>query len=135
MLYNWAVEHPNSVGGVAGIYPVCNLASYPGVERAAEAYGMTANELQAKLVQHNPVDRLAALAIAKVPIFHIQGDEDVPVPLELNSALLARRYTALGGPVEIDVIQGQGHNLWRGWFESKKLTGFVIARALGKSVY
>src|SRR6056297_1318161 len=25
MLYNWAVEHPGSVGGIAGIYPVCNL--------------------------------------------------------------------------------------------------------------
>ena len=40
MLYNWAVEHPDSVAGVAGIYPVCNIvASYPGiVERAAPAY-------------------------------------------------------------------------------------------------
>ena len=25
MLYNWAAEHPDSVGGIAGIYPVCNL--------------------------------------------------------------------------------------------------------------
>ena len=35
MLYSWAVEHPDSVGGVAGIYPVCNIASYPGIARAA----------------------------------------------------------------------------------------------------
>lgn len=31
MLYNWAVEHPELVVCVAGIYPVCNLTSYPGL--------------------------------------------------------------------------------------------------------
>ena len=36
MLYSWAIEHPDAVGGIAGIYPVCNLASYPGIARAAE---------------------------------------------------------------------------------------------------
>ena len=133
MLYNWAVEHPQSVGGIAGIYPVCNLASYPGVKRAAGAYEMTADELEAKLTEHNPIDRLAPLARAKVPIFHIHGDKDGTVPLERNSAELAKRYAAFGGPVEIEVIKGQGHNLWIGWFQSRNLTEFVIARALGPS--
>lgn len=132
MLYNWAVEHPDSVGGIAGIYPVCNLASYPGVKRAAGAYAMSAGELEAKLTEHNPIDRLAPLAKAKVPIFHIHGDKDGTVPIEDNSAELAKRYAALGGPVEIDVVRGQGHNLWVGWFQSKKLTDFVIERALGR---
>ena len=36
MLYNWAVEHPESVGGIAGIYPVCNIASYPGINARPE---------------------------------------------------------------------------------------------------
>jgi hypothetical protein len=53
------------------------------------------------------------------------------VPLEKNSAELGKRYAELGGPVEIEVIAGQGHNLWKGWFQSEKLTDFVIARALG----
>ena len=134
MLYNWAVEHPRSVGGIAGIYPVCNLASYPGVKRAAGAYGMTADKLEAKLAAHNPIDRLAPLARARVPVFHIHGDRDGTVPLESNSAELARRYAAFGGPVEIEVIKGQGHNLWSGWFQSRRLTGFVIARAFGRPV-
>ena len=132
MLYNWAVEHPASVGGIAGIYPVCNLASYPGLKRAAGAYGMTAEELKAKLAEHNPVDRLAPLAKAKVPILHIHGDRDRTVPLEANSALIGKRYAALGGPVKIDVIKGQGHNMWKGWFQSQELTDFMIARALGR---
>ena len=132
MLYNWAVEHPDSVGGIAGIYPVCNLTSYPGVERAAGAYGMTAEELNERLTEHNPIDRLSPLARAKVPIYHIHGDQDETVPLESNSAELARRYEALGGPVEVEVIAGQGHNMWSGWFESRNLTEFAIARALGQ---
>lgn len=131
MLYNWAVEHPHSVGGVAGIYPVCNIASYPGIAKAAPAYGMTAEELEEDLVQHNPVDRLEKLAAAQVPIFHLQGDSDRVVPHEKNSGLLAERYKSFGGPVEIELIKGQGHNMWRGWFESSRLTDFMIAKALG----
>jgi len=133
MLYSWAVEHPESVGGVAGIYPVCNIASYPGLAKAAPAFGMTAQELEAKLNVHNPVDRLQQLAAARVPIFHLQGDSDRVVPHEENTGLLAERYRALGGPVEVELIQGQGHNMWRGWFESQRLTDFMITHALGAS--
>jgi hypothetical protein len=132
MLYSWAVAHPQSVGGVAGIYPVCNIASYPGVARAAGAFGLTAEQLEAELAQHNPIDRLKPLAEAGVPVFHIHGDSDKVVPLETNSAELARRYREFGGPVEIEVVEGQGHNVWEGWFQSQSLTDFAIARALGQ---
>lgn len=131
MLYNWAVEHPQSVAGVAGIYPVCDIASYPGIAQAAGAYSMSATQLEDTLPQHNPIDRLGPLANAGVPIFHIHGDDDNVVPLPENSAELARRYKALQGPVEVKVIAGQGHNMWPGWFQSQKLTDFAIARALG----
>ncbi|MEJ6719544.1 MAG: amidohydrolase family protein [Akkermansiaceae bacterium] len=131
MLYNWAVENPTKVGGVAGIYPVCNLESYPGLARAAGAYKMTAEELKKVLDKHNPIDRLKPLAEAHVPIFHIQGDSDTVVPHEKNTQILAERYRRFGGTVEVEVIKGQGHNMWRGWFESENLTNFAIARALG----
>ena len=132
MLYSWAVEHPESVGGVAGIYPVCNIASYPGIAKAAPAFGMTAEELGEELAEHNPVDRLEKLAAARVPIYHLQGDSDLVVPYEENSGLLAERYKAFGGPVEVELIKGQGHNMWPGWFTSQRLTDFMIARALGR---
>jgi len=134
MLYNWAVEHPDSVAGIAGIYPVCNLVSYPGLKRAAPAYQMSPDELKEKLAEHNPIDRLEPLAKAKVPIFHIHGDQDKVVPLETNSAQVADRYKTFEGPAHVQVIKGQGHNMWKGWFESKALTDFMIARALGKPV-
>ena len=129
MLYNWAVEHPSCVACIAGIYPVCDLRSYPGIGKACGAYGMTAEELRARLTEHNPIDRLKPLAEAHVPIYHMHGDSDVLGPLEQNSAELARRYQQLGGVMTLNVIKGQGHNMWPGWFESQELVDFVILQA------
>jgi hypothetical protein len=91
---------------------------------------LTAEQLQSRLAKHNPIRRLAPLAKAKVPVLHIHGDQDRIVPLEKNSAKLANNYRKLGGPVEVEVIEGQGHNMWQGWFQSVKLTDFIVARAL-----
>jgi pimeloyl-ACP methyl ester carboxylesterase len=127
MLYNWAVEHPEAVACVAGIYPVCDLRSYPGLPLACGAYGLTAGGLEAQLAAHNPIDRLAPLAAARVPIFHLHGDRDEIVPLAQNSGELAARYRALGGPVELKIFPGQSHNYWPGWFHSQELVDFVIS--------
>ena len=129
MTLSWAAENPGKVAGFAGIYPVCNIASYPGVARAAGAYGMKAEELQARLAEHNPVDRLAALAEAGVPLFAIHGDRDKVVPLEANSALVKTRHTALGGTMQLIVPPGQGHNMWSGFFQCKELVEFVKTQA------
>jgi pimeloyl-ACP methyl ester carboxylesterase len=129
MLYCWAAENAEKVRCIAGIYPVCNIASYPGVSRACGAYGMTQEQLAAKLSEHNPVDRLAPLAKAKAPIFHIHGDKDKVVPLEANSGLVATRYKELGGAMTLEVVKGQGHNMWSGWFQSQSLVDFVVTHA------
>ena len=129
MLYCWAAENPGKVKCITGIYPVCNIASYPGLERACGAYGLTVEQLKAQLSEHNPVDRLAPLAKAKVPIFHIHGDQDRVVPLEANSGLVKKRYDQLGGEMTLEVVKGQGHNLWMGWFRSQKLVDFILANA------
>jgi pimeloyl-ACP methyl ester carboxylesterase len=129
MLLAWAAENPEKVGAFAGIYPVVNLTSYPGLDLAAPAYGLTAKELAAQLTAHNPVDRLASLAAARIPLFAIHGDRDTLVPLEANSALLKSRYTALGGDMKLIIAEGQGHNLWPGFFENPALLAFLIAHA------
>ena len=92
---------------------------------------MTADQLQADLAAHNPIDRLAPLAAAKVPIFHIHGDSDKVVPLEANSAIVAKRYQQLGGEMTLEVVKDQGHNMWPGWFQSERLVDFVIANSVG----
>jgi pimeloyl-ACP methyl ester carboxylesterase len=129
MTLAWAAENADKVAGFAGIYPVCNIASYPGIAKAAGAYQMSAEQLQAHLTEHNPIDRLAALAKAGVPLFAIHGDVDKVVPLPLNSALVKERYTALGGKMELIIPPGQGHNMWPGFFQCQELVDFVRANA------
>ena len=80
---------------------------------------MTAEQLKAELAEHNPIDRLAPLAQAQVPLFHIHGDSDTVVPLEENSAELMRRYRKLDGVITLKVIKGQGHDRWPGWFQNQ----------------
>ncbi len=130
MLYCWAAENPKKVCCIAGIYPVCNIASYPGVNRACGAYDMTEAQLAADLARHNPIDRLAALAKARVPIFHIHGDVDKVVPSAANSALVAERYKRAGGRMRLMIAKGQGHNMWPGFFQCQPLVDFVINNAI-----
>ena len=126
MLYNWAAEHPEHVACIAGIYPVCDISSYPGIDVAAPAYDMSAPELEKHLVEHNPVDRLEPLAKARVTIFHVHGDEDAGVPLEPNSAETARRYQRLGGPMQLVVIPGKGHDESDEYFKCQRVVDFVL---------
>ena len=132
MLYNWAADNPEKIRCIAGIYPVCDLRSYPGLNRASTAYEMTAGELSEALPKHNPIDRLAPLAKANVPIFHIHGDVDVVVPLEANSETVANRYRQLEGSIQLQIAPHQGHNMWRGFFECQPLVDFVITHATAK---
>lgn len=129
MTLAWAVENADKVGGFAGIYPVCNIASYPGVAQASGAFHLKPEELTAQLEKHNPIDRLADLANVKVPLFAIHGDVDTIVPLEANSGELKKRYQALGGEMELIVPAGQGHNMWDGFFQCQELVDFVNTNA------
>jgi dipeptidyl aminopeptidase/acylaminoacyl peptidase len=128
---SWACDHPDRVAGIAGIYPVFDLRTYPGLAKAAPAYGLSADELAVKLSEHNPIERVGVLAKAKVPVFIIHGDDDKIVPLKENSAELAARYEAAGAKesVTLVVAQGQGHNYWEGFFRCRELIEFAIARA------
>lgn len=128
MLYAWAAGRPEHVAGIAGIYPVCDLRSYPGLERAAGAYGVDAAQLERELAEHNPIDRLAPLVRHGVPILHLHGDADRLVPLAANSGELQRRYRALGGNATVEVVAGGGHTGGSQWFESETLLAFVVER-------
>jgi alpha-beta hydrolase superfamily lysophospholipase len=128
MLYNWAAEHAHDVGCIAGIYPVTNLEGWPnwGGEKIQKAYGMNEAQLRKHLQKNNPIDRLAPLARAKVPIFHIHGDADKVVPLEQNTLELAHRYKAMGGEADVEVIHGKGHEEVPEFFQSERLLDFLL---------
>lgn len=131
---SWACDHPERFAGLAGIYPVFDVRTYPGLEKAAAAYELAPDQLQQRLSEFNPIARVDALAKAQLPVFIIHGDEDQVVPLEQNSAALAARYRALKAEkfLELKVVQGQGHNFWEGFFRCQELVDFVIEHARGQ---
>ncbi len=131
MALSWAASNPDKIAAFAGIYPVCDIESYPGVVKAAGAFMLQPVDLQQHLKTYNPIDRLADLAKAGVPLFAIHGDSDELVPLAANSGLLKKRYEDLGGSMALVVIPGQGHNLWPGFFRSQALVNFVKTHAGG----
>jgi pimeloyl-ACP methyl ester carboxylesterase len=128
---SWAGENPDKVAGVAGIYPAFDLRTYPGLEKAAAAYELTAEQLASELPKQNPIEQAAGLAKARVPIFLIHGAKDDVVPLQANSAELAARYGAADAAdlVDLKVIADQGHNFWPGFFQSQELVDFAVSRA------
>jgi pimeloyl-ACP methyl ester carboxylesterase len=131
MILNWAVEHPEAVAGIAGIYPVFDFRTYPGLDKAAPAYGISPEELGKASGKHNPIERVASLAKSRVPVFLIHGDVDVVVPLRENSAEFVRRYEAAGAKesIRLVVAEGQGHNYWEGFFRCQDLVDFAIKQA------
>lgn len=131
MLYNWAAEHPEAVRCIGGIYPVCDIRYWPpNFKETCAAYGLTEEQMKAQLAQHNPVERLEPLARRKIPIFHITGSNDGPVPKEKHSLELQRRYRELGGPMEVEIIPGKGHQECPEIFHSQRLIDFFLQHGL-----
>lgn len=128
---SWAISNPSRIAGIAGIYPVYDFTTYPGVARAASAYGLTPTSLLTKAGDLNPISKAHVLAEAKIPVFIIHGKDDKVVPLDKNSAELRRRYqeAGVGNLIEVMEIDGQGHNFWPGFFRCQELVDFVIAKA------
>lgn len=127
----WAGANPDKVAALAGIYPVFDFRSYPGLANAASAYGLKPEQLEARRVELNPIETADRLARAKVPVFLIHGDVDRVVPLRENSGEFAARYKAAGAEslVKLVVPEGQGHNFWPGFFRCQEIVDFVIAQA------
>jgi dipeptidyl aminopeptidase/acylaminoacyl peptidase len=128
MLLNWAAENASRVRCIAGIYAVCNLESYPGVEKASAAYRMDAAELRARLAKNNPIDRVKPLAKAKVPMLFIHGDSDKVVPIEANAGEYVARCKTLGGIASVIVVPGKGHEVCPQFFESQPFVDFLLTR-------
>lgn len=128
---SWAIENPDRVAGIAGIYPVFDLRTYPGLKQAAPAYGLKPEELEARLAELNPIERVKVLAEKKIPVCIIHGDVDKVVPLAENSERLAKIYEVAGAEdrVELVVAKGQGHNYWEGFFRCQEVIQFAITAA------
>jgi alpha-beta hydrolase superfamily lysophospholipase len=128
---SWAIAHPELTAGVGGIYPVYDWRTYPGIDKAASAYGLSPEDLAAQAGALCPIERIDVAAKAGVPFWIIHGDDDKVVPLEPNSARLKARYEAAGRGdlVTLVVAEGQGHSMWESFFRCQELVDFLIDRA------
>lgn len=117
--FNWAAHAPDKVSSLYVDAPVCDIRSWPGGkgkgqgsppnwELCKKAYGLT--EEQAVVFTGNPIDHLAPLAKAKIPIIAVAGDADKVVPIEENIRIVERRYKDLGGEIKLIVKPGADHH-------------------------
>jgi pimeloyl-ACP methyl ester carboxylesterase len=118
-VYAWAEHHPDRVAAIYADAPVCDIKSWPlalrngkpdpdGWKMVVTAFGFSS--LQQAIDYHdNPIDDLAPLAAAHVPLLHVAGDADLVVPLDENTRVLESRYKALGGDIQVIIKHGVGH--------------------------
>ena len=118
--FNWAARHPERVASIYVDAPVLDFKSWPGGkgkgagsapdwERCLKAYGF-ASEADALAYRLNPIDNLAPLAAAKIPILSVCGDADKIVPFDENTQIAQERYAALGGTMAVIVKPGVDHH-------------------------
>jgi pimeloyl-ACP methyl ester carboxylesterase len=117
--YHWAALHPNTVAVIYGDAPVCDIKSWPGGKRNGEtknewaglmkAYGFK-SEAKALAYKKNPMDILAPLVKAGIPILHVVGQADTVAPVQDNTDVVEKRYKELGGTIEVIRKPGVGHH-------------------------
>ncbi|HEY1174011.1 MAG TPA: GDSL-type esterase/lipase family protein [Verrucomicrobiae bacterium] len=141
-IYNWASANPEKVACIYADAPVCTFQSWPGGkgkskgspkdwELVLKAYGFK-DEAEAMAWKGNPIDSLAPLAKAKVPLLHVVGDADEVVPVDENTAIIEQRYKELGGSIQVIHKPGIGHV--HGLDDPKPIVDFILANTLPRKV-
>jgi len=121
-IYNWAKRHPERIIAIYGEAPVCDFKSWPGgfgTGKGSEScwqdvlkeYGFNSSR-EAKDYLDNPIDNLADLAKAHVPVLHMIGLNDRVVPAQENTFVLMQRYLKLGGIVKVIPCTKGKQDIW-----------------------
>ena len=137
--YNWAIANPDHVACIYGDAPVCDFKSWPGGRGKGKGstgdwalvlkcYGFQSDD-EALTYKGNPVDQLAGLAKAKIPLLHVYGDADDVVPWDENTGVIAERYKALGGDITLIAKPGVGHHP-HGLEDSTPIIDFIERHSL-----
>ncbi|HEX4611769.1 MAG TPA: alpha/beta hydrolase-fold protein [Urbifossiella sp.] len=121
---NWAAAHPDKTLAVYLDNAVCDFKSWPGGRVKGLGAGPgSADEWRKLLAAYefksdadaaayklNPVDNLAPVARAGIPLLIVYGDADRAVPPRENSEMVFPRYRALGGHAVLVAKPGQDHH-------------------------
>ena len=136
--FNWAIANPARVACIYADAAVCDFKSWPGGKgkgkgdagewrRVLKLYGLP-DEAAALAYRGNPVDNLAPLAHAGVPLLHVYGDADDVVPWDENTGVVARNYRALGGNITLIAKPGVNHHP-PGLEDSTPIVEFIVRYA------
>lgn len=140
-VYNFASRWPDRVACIYCDTPVCDIRSWPGGKGTGrgdaatwkaclEEYGLT--EETAADFTGSPVDTLASIAKAKIPLMHIISMNDAVVPPSENTLVLAERYRAQGGSIEVIEVEAgtessHGHHFTLP--DPRRIADFIIRNA------
>jgi hypothetical protein len=138
--YRWAYVNTHKVGCIYGDAPVCDMKSWPGGkgkglgspgdwQAAIQAYHFS-GEPEMMRFDGNPIDILAPISAAHIPIIHVVGDSDSYVPESENTDIVRERYMKLGGQFVLIVKQGCDHHP-HGLTDPTPVVNFVIAHTAG----
>lgn len=110
--FNFAASYPERVAALYLDAPALDLRSWPGYRKSrwaevAAHYGLTEQAMETAKV--SPLDRIEPVLRAGIPIIGVSGDADKIVPYEENLVVLAKRYRAGGGLIEVILKPGGGH--------------------------
>lgn len=110
----WAMNNPQKVACLYLDAPVCDIKSWPGRKQPElwndllREYKIT--DAQADTLKFSPVDLVAKLANARLPILNVSGDADKVVPLEENSMVVRDRLVQAGGFMRLIAKPGVDHH-------------------------
>ncbi|MCW1924451.1 GDSL-type esterase/lipase family protein [Luteolibacter arcticus] len=111
--YRYAVRHPERVACILGDVPVMDFKSWPlkhpaskvtGWPQVMQGYGFK-NDAAAMAFRGNPIDQLAAIARAKIPLRHTICLTDRVVPPEQNTLEAKRRLQKMGWDLEVVAVK------------------------------
>ncbi|MDB6093932.1 MAG: hypothetical protein JWM32_1494 [Verrucomicrobia bacterium] len=111
--FNFAAGHPDRVAALYLDAPALDIKSWPGPtsrlwQECLDSYGLTS--AQAATAKVSPLDRIAPVVRADIPIFAVSGDADEIVSYEDNLAQLVKKYRAAGGTIEVVIKPGGKHH-------------------------
>ena len=138
-IYNWAAKHPDCVACLYGDNPVCDFKSWPGAKGKSPGNSEVwktlidryrfPDEAAALAYRGNPVDNLAPLIRAGIPLVHAAATEDEVVPIAENTDVLERNCHALGG--EITVFRHPGGHHPHGLPDLSPLIDWILRHGIG----
>jgi hypothetical protein len=139
--YRWAYVNTDKVACIYGDAAVCDMKSWPGGkgkgsgspsdwQEAIKDYHFS-SEAQMLAFDGNPIDILAPIAKARIPIIHVDGDADKDVPPDENTDIVRERYLKMGGDFVLIVKQGCAHHP-HGLSDPTPVVDFIVAHTAGR---